>query len=108
MPVTIREYRELARERWGGPGVNIQAGLEREGETLDQTPIAVGGTSVQSATFNNETTFVLVSTSEICHVSTFGVNPTATTNNIRLGAGAMFFFGIPRKSNYKLAIIQGS
>src|SRR3990167_5884451 len=107
MPVYIREYREVARERWGGPGVNIQAGLEKEGETLDQTPVTVSGTSAQSAVFNGETTFVLVSTSEIIHISVFGVNPTATTNNLRLGVGASLFFGIPRNSGYKLAVITG-
>lgn len=108
MPVYIREYRELARERWGGPGVNIQAGLEKENETLDQTPVTVSGTSAPSAVFNGETTFVLVTTSEICHISTFGINPTATTNNLRLAAGASMFFGVPRNSGYKLAVIQGS
>ena len=108
MPVTIREYRELARERWGGPGVNIQAGLEKAGETIDQSPITVSGVSAQSAVFNDETTFVLVSTSEICHISLFGIDPTATTSGTRLGAGAIMFFGIPRKSGYKLAVITGT
>lgn len=105
MPVYIREYRELSRERWGGPGVSIPAG--KEPAITQQTKIDASGSSAQSAVFNAETTFVLVTTDEIVHI-TFGTDPTATTNDHRMPADATQFFGVDLGAGLKLAVIGGT
>lgn len=105
MPVYIREYRELARERWGGPGVSIPAG--KEPAITQQTKIDATGTSQQSAAFNAETTFVLVTTDEIIHI-VFGTAPTATDNDHRMPADSTQFFGVERGAGLKLAVLQGT
>lgn len=105
MPVYIREYKELARERYGGPGVCIPAG--KEPALGQQTKIDASGVSQQSAVFDSETTFVLVTTDEICHI-TFGTNPTATTNDHRMPADSTQFFGVERSGGLKLAVIAGT
>lgn len=105
MPVYIREYKELARERYGGPGVCIPAG--KEPALTQQTKIDAGGASQQSAAFHDDTTFVLVTTDEIIHIA-FSANPTATDNDHRMPADSTQFFGVERGAKLKLAVIQGT
>lgn len=107
MPLYIREYKELARERWGGPGVYIPAGKEKVGDVTQQTPVTVDGTSRQSAAFGNETSVILVTTSEACHI-TFGENPTATSNDHRMPADSTQFFGVDLGAKLKLAVIEST
>lgn len=103
MPLYIREYEKLARERWGGPGVNIPAG--KEPALAQQTPLAIGGISTASSAFNAETSLVLVHTSQACHVE-FGTNPTATTNSHRMPADSTQFFGVTIGGGLKVAVIE--
>jgi hypothetical protein len=60
---------------------------------LDQTPVAIGGTSAQSAAFSAKTKAVMISTDAICSIA-FGSNPTATTGNLRLPANTIISFGV--------------
>jgi hypothetical protein len=60
---------------------------------VDQAPITVTGTSAQSATFAPSTGMVRVWCDTQSAVA-FGFNPTATTNNMPLSAGAAEYFDI--------------
>lgn len=96
-------------------------------EYADATPIGLGkfmpvgvepavaeqavliGAAVQSAAFNPKTRFVRVH-AEAAVCIKFGVNPTAVTNEHRLPAGAVEFYGVtPTDDNgvaLKLSVIQ--
>jgi hypothetical protein len=84
----IREYK---RQGKGLNGHQIAAGEE---PGTDQTPVAIGGGSLQSAAFAADTLFVRVHTDAICSIS-FGSNPTAVTNSsARMAAGTTEFFAV--------------
>ena len=100
----LREYKQLGREAYGGPGSVIQAGLE---PAVAQQTAAIGAGSVQTAEFNSETALVMVHVDAICHVN-FGTNPTASTSQHRLPADATVYFGVTPGSHLKLAVITGT
>lgn len=60
---------------------------------VDQTPIATSASSAQSATFNPATGMVRVWCDTQSAV-VIGANPTATTNNLPVGAGSAEYFAI--------------
>lgn len=60
---------------------------------VDQTPVAIGGASVQSAAFGVRAKFVRLHTDAICSVA-FGSNPTATANSFRMAANQTEYFGV--------------
>lgn len=73
--------------------------------------VSVGGSSVQSAVFNEQTKFVRVHTDVVCSVL-FGVNPTATTSSPRLAAGQTEYFAVRAPldagSRLRLAVISNT
>lgn len=75
--------------------------------TVDQTPVAISGSSAQSAAFAATTVLVRLETDSICSVR-LGTNPTATTNNRRMQAGDIEYFGVPVGQSYKVAVIANT
>ena len=69
---------------------------------VDQTPVAISGTSAQSAAFNKQTAMIRVETDSVCSIA-FGTNPTATTSNMRMNAGDCEYFSV--QPNQKIAVI---
>jgi hypothetical protein len=58
--------------------------------------------SVQSAALDTKTRFVRIHTTAACHVAV-GTNPTATTDNMRMIADSVEYFGV--RPGYKIAVI---
>lgn len=99
--VYISEYAEMAQ---------VQSSKERisapqEPSVAEQTPVAIGGASVQSAAFAQTTRFVRIHTDAICSIK-FGDNPTATADDKRLAANATEYFGV--KPGQKVAVITNT
>jgi hypothetical protein len=90
----VTEFREA---NFGSPDVSA---------IVDQTPVTYS-TSTQSAAFNAATSLVRVHTDSICSIS-FGKNPTATTNTMRLAAGQTEYFAVPPGSGWKVAAITNT
>lgn len=67
----------------------------------------VYGGSTQSATLNANTTLVRLHTDGICSVL-FGLNPTATTSNMRMGLGQTEYFAVQANSGLKIAAISNT
>ena len=103
MALHVTEYKRLAREDHGGPGIAVQCGEE---PALAEYTAVIGASSVQSQTFHDETRFVMVHNTAICHIAV-GADPSASTQNRRLPADATVFYGIPKDRPFKLAVIQG-
>lgn len=72
---------------------------------VHQTPINITGTSAQSAGFGQGTRLIRVHTDAICSIS-YGTNPTATTNHLRLSAGQTEYFAVIPGS--KIAVISNT
>lgn len=99
MPLYITEYERLARS---GDGPLVAAGQE---PAVTEQKITIGGTTAQSAVFNDRTTFVMVHSDETCHLA-FGQNPTAAATAHRFGAGETRFYGV--SALQRLAVITGT
>lgn len=96
----IREYAACAVIS----GVPVPVALEPA--ITDQTQITVSGSSQQSAAFNAQTRFILITTDGIVSL-VFGANPTALqTTSIRLPADAVYFTGVV--PGQKLAVISNT
>jgi hypothetical protein len=79
----VTEYRLYAPA-----GVQV---ADLESLVTDQAPITTSGTSAQSAALNGDTRLVQV----FCDTQSamaYGANPTATTNNQVIAAGATVYF----------------
>lgn len=74
--------------------------------STDQT-VAIGGGSLQSTAFKNNTQMVRLSTDAICSVS-FGTNPTATATTKRIPANTTEYFVVPLGQSYKVAAITNT
>lgn len=98
--VYITEYSVLPRDEKG-----ISIPIPQEPCLVEQTPVAIGGSSVQSAAFDAATRFVCIRTDAICSIK-FGSNPTATANTQRLRADATEFFGVA--PGHKVAVITNT
>ena len=72
---------------------------------VEQTPVVIGGGSLQSAAFDNATTVVRIHTDAICSIA-FGTNPTATANTMRLPADTTEYFSV--KGGQKVAVITNT
>jgi len=72
---------------------------------VDQTPVAIGVGSVQSAAFNAGTRFVRLHADAICSIA-FGADPTATANNARLAANQTEYFAV--SPDHKVAVITNT
>jgi hypothetical protein len=97
----ITEYAEIAL---GGAGRIGQ--IPAEPPLAEQT-VAIGAGSVQSNALNAQTRIVRLHTDAICSVL-LGTNPTATAASRRLAAGQTEYFGVPRGSGLKVAVIQNT
>lgn len=97
----VTEYSDIA-QTVRGPA---QIGQENTG-VVDQTPVTYT-TTTQSAAFAATTVLVRIHTDSICSIN-FGTNPTATTNNRRLDAGATEYFGVPLGGSYKVAAVTNT
>lgn len=93
----VTEYEALSPTTEGGA-----AQVPRTPPVVDQVPVVVGGTSLQSAAFGKTTTFVRLNCDVTCSIA-FGPNPTATANSQRLAANQTEYFGVTR--GYKVAVI---
>lgn len=93
----ITEYRKLAVE---GRGFIVPIGVEPSSTST----LAIGAVTGQSGAFSGGTNFVRLHVDAVCHVS-FGIDPTATTSNMRFAAGQTEFFGVV--GGHKLAVIAG-
>lgn len=100
--VFISEYPELAQDTLGRP---MLVGKNRTSGQLDQTPVNIGGASVQSSAFADDTNVIRVHTDAICSIK-IGPNPTATADSARLAAGQTEFFHV--KPGWKIAVITNS
>jgi len=69
--------------------------------------VVVFTTSTQSTAFKNNTNIVRIHTDGICSIL-FGVNPTATTTNARMVAGATEYFLIPMGQAFKVAAVTNT
>jgi hypothetical protein len=72
---------------------------------VEQTPVVIGGGSLQSAAFDYATTVVRIHTDAICSIA-FGTNPTATANTQRLAADTTEYFSV--KGGQKVAVITNT
>lgn len=89
---------------FGGAGYNgFPAALAPQ--LVDQTPVAIGGSSTQSAAFDAATTIVRLHTDAICSIS-FGTNPTASANTMRMAANQTEYFQV--KFGHKVAVITNT
>lgn len=98
----IREYSQV--EVVGAEPVNVVAQIAQEPGT-DQTPVVIGGGSLQSVAFAASTRLVRIHTDAICSVL-FGPNPTATVNSARLAADQTEYFGV--NPGDKVAVISNT
>lgn len=94
----IAEFESITPTSEGG-----SAQVSRAPPIAEQT-VAIGA-STQSAAFNRSTRYVRLHSDGICSVA-FGANPTATTANMRLAAGATEYFGVT--PGQKLAVISNT
>jgi hypothetical protein len=67
----------------------------------------VFSTSTQSATLNANTTLVRLHADGICSVAA-GLNPTATTSNMRLGLNQTEYFAVQQNCGLKIAAINNT
>jgi hypothetical protein len=72
---------------------------------VDQTPVAIGVGSAQSAAFDPATRFVRLHADAICSIE-FGTNPDADANNMRLAANQTEYFAV--SPNHKVAVITNT
>lgn len=95
----ISEYAKL------GAGFGAQDNVVSEPALVTQTPVAIGGTSVQSAAFHPKTRVVRVHTDAVCSIA-FGADPEATNNSMRLTANQTEYFSVT--AGQKVAVITNS
>lgn len=99
--VYITEYTKIGAGFGFGTG---QALVQEPGHVI-QTPVAIGGASVQSAAFNADTRIIRVHTDAVCSIA-FGTNPTATANSMRLAGNQTEYFAV--RAGDKLAVITNT
>jgi len=90
-------------------GTNERGGLSPIAMTpsvADQA-IAIGASTAQSALLNAATGCVRLTADVNCSVK-FGTNPTATLTTMRLAAGGVEYFGVPKDGTLKIAVIANS
>lgn len=94
----ITEYAEAALpQSYSGsssnPYHNFPLPAGKEPATEDQTPVAIGAGSLQSAPFAKSTRFIRLMADAVCSIA-IGSNPTATANNQRLAANVPEWRGV--------------
>jgi hypothetical protein len=98
----IREYVVMPQQTGMGLPIGQEPGV-------DQTPVAIGAGSLQSAAFATATRFVRIHADAICSIE-FGSNPTATANSMRFAAGQTEYFGVKNSdaTPLKVAVITNT
>lgn len=94
----VSEYRGQARDVVGNP---VPTGDEPA--LAEQTVTFTATGSVQSAAFNQLTTFVRIHADTACYIK-FGASPTASGNTKKMAANSTEWFGIGQ-SGLKVAAI---
>lgn len=95
----ITEYSQEGRDKIGNAmPIALEPGV-------DQAPVAISGSSAQSAAFASTTKMIRVTTDVICSI-VFGDNPSATANNKRMAADTVEYFGV--QAAQKLAVISNT
>lgn len=74
---------------------------------LAEQTVAIGGGSVQSATFNAGTTAVRLHCDVVCSV-VLGTNPTASAANQRFAANQTEYKSVPKGQSFKVAVITNT
>lgn len=97
--IFITEYAEAVNIA----GKLVPAGVE---PAVAEQTVAITAGSLQSAAFNDKTTFVRVNVDGICHLK-FGTNPTAVTTEKRIADESTEFFGVSPGQAIKVAVITG-
>lgn len=100
--VYITEFERLAREEFGTNV--IQTPLE---PALAHQTVAIGASSVNSATLDPRTRLIRLHTDAICHIDV-GESPSASVGKRRFPANAIEYVGIPAGVSYKIAVITGT
>ena len=98
----ITEFERLAREEFGTNV--IQTPLE---PALAHQTVAIGASSLSSATVDPRTRVIRVHNDAICHIDV-GENPSASSGKRRLPANAIEYIGIPAGVSFKIAVITGT
>jgi hypothetical protein len=98
----VTEYSDIAQTVRGSAPVG-----QENADVVEQTPVVIGGGSLASAAFAATTTYVRLHADAICSVA-FGTGPTATANSRRMGADTTEYFGVPKGSSYKVAVISNT
>lgn len=93
---------ELNRVIVGGANIVVPVGAV---PGPAEQAVAIGAGSTQSAAFNADTRFIMVSADTACCLA-FGPNPTAVTTAHRLPAGETRYYGVAPGS--KVAAIASS
>lgn len=101
MKLYISEYDNTTETRERGWTV----AAPKEPALVVQTPVAISGTSAQSAAFNQYTRFVMVHADVICSIR-FGEDPTATIDDARMVADETRFFGV--RPGDRIAVISNT
>jgi hypothetical protein len=95
----ISEYTKL------GAGFGAESVIVKEPALVEQTPVVIGATSLQSAAFNSLTRIVRIHTDVVCSIA-FGVNPTANADSKRLAANQTEYFAV--QAGEKVAVITNT
>lgn len=95
----ITEFNEFGKDTLGRL---LMCGQE---PGTDQSPLAIGGSSVQSSAFATDTRLVRIHTDAICSIAV-GSNPTATANTRRMAAGQTEFLAV--SGGQKIAVITNT
>jgi hypothetical protein len=98
----ITEYSDIAQTVRGSAPVG-----QENSDVVEQTPVTIGGGSLSSSAFAATTTYVRIHADAICSIA-FGTSPTATANSRRLAADTTEYFGVPKGSSYKVAVITNT
>ena len=94
---------EFVKQGRDGAGYINQNATPEEPTIAEQT-IAIGASSVSSATLNAKTTMVRIHSDAICSIAV-NTTPTATATNRRMTAGQTDYIAVPANSGFKIAVI---
>lgn len=97
---------EFVKQGRDGAGFPNQNATPEEPAMAEQT-VAIGASSVASATFNAKTTMVRLHCDVVCSISV-AATPTATATNRRLAANTTEFLALPANSGLKVAVITNT
>lgn len=100
MPLYVTEYADVT-VTFGGTVVHAPS----TPPLVDQTPVAIGAGSLQSAVFGENTRMVRLHTNVICSYAV-GTNPTATANSRRMAANSTEFIRV--EPGFRVAVIQNT